>query len=60
MKIGDLVFRPSRFRERTSVGVLVEIMDGDVFGADRLCKVLWSYSMKPSIAFLSSLKKANS
>ena len=59
MKIGDLVFRDARFRNRVSFGVLVEIMDGDVFDADRLCKVLWSHDMAPSIAFLSSLKKVN-
>jgi len=60
MKIGDLVFRELSVHSAASVGVLVEIMDGDIFGADRLCKVLWSHEMAPSIAFVSSLKKVNS
>ena len=57
MKIGDLVVDVDQ--GYTKPGVLVEIIQSNVFGGDTVVTVLWAGQTRALKTMMSSLKKAN-
>ena len=55
MKVGDLVVQG----ESTRPGVLVEIIESNVFGGDLIVTVLWHAAPRPLKTMASSLRKLN-
>jgi len=58
MKAGDLVI-DHRKGDKTP-GVLVSIIDSNVFGGDAIVSVLWAGQSRAMKTMISSLKKVNS
>ena len=58
MKAGDLVI--GRRKGDKTPGVLVDIIDSNVFGGDAIVTVLWAGQSRAMKTMLSSLKKVNS
>ena len=57
MKVGDLVIGSNK-SDKTP-GVLVEIVDSNVFGGDAIVTVLWAGQTRALKTMKSSLKKVN-
>ena len=57
MKAGDLVI--GRNKGDTNPGVLVEIIESNVFGGDAIVSVLWAGQSRAMKTMISSLKKVN-
>jgi hypothetical protein len=55
MKPGDLVIT----RGETTPGVLLKIIDSNIFGGDAIVSVLWATQTKTLKTLRSSLRKAN-
>ena len=58
MKVGDLVIDVDQ--SYTRPGVLVEIIQSNVFGGDAIVTVLWAGQTRALKTMKSSLRKANS
>ena len=56
MKPGDLVIQ--KWNDKTP-GVLVDIIDSNVFGGDAIVSVLWAGQSRAMKTMISSLKKVN-
>ena len=56
MKPGDLVIQ--KWNDKTP-GVLVDIIDSNVFGGDAIVSVLWAGQSRALKTMLSSLQKVN-
>jgi hypothetical protein len=59
MKVGDLVIDADVYRGYTKPGVLVEIIQSNVFGGDAIVTVLWAGQTRALKTMKSSLKKVN-
>lgn len=57
MKVGDLVIGSNK-SDKTP-GVLVEIIESNVFGGDAIVTVLWAGQARALKTMLSSLRKVN-
>ena len=57
MKAGDLVI--GRRKGDKTPGVLVDIIDSNVFGGDAIVSVLWAGQSRALKTMLSSLQKVN-
>ena len=57
MKVGDLVIDVGQ--SYTKPGVLVEIIQSNVFGGDAIVTVLWAGQSRALKTMLSSLQKVN-
>lgn len=55
MKPGDLVITSGE----TTPGVLLKIIDSNLFGGDAIVSVLWAGQIKPLKTLRSNLRKAN-
>lgn len=56
MKAGDLVIEK---RDNKKPGVLVDIIESNVFGGDAIVSVLWAGQSRALKTMLSSLQKVN-
>ena len=54
MKVGDLVLQDGY---TTRPGVVIKIVESNVFGGDMIVKVIWSGHSKPLNCLMSSLKE---
>ena len=57
MKAGDLVI--DRRKGSKTPGVLVDVVDSNVFGGDAIVSVLWAGQSRALKTMLSSLQKVN-
>jgi hypothetical protein len=57
MKVGDLVIGSNK-SDKTP-GVLVEVIDSNVFGGDAIVTVLWAGQSRALKTMLSTLRKVN-
>ena len=57
MKAGDLVI--DRRGGSKTPGVLVDVIDSNVFGGDAIVSVLWAGQSRAMKTMISSLKKVN-
>ena len=57
MKAGDLVI--DRRKSSKTPGVLVDVIDSNVFGGDAIVSVLWAGQSRALKTMLSSLQKVN-
>lgn len=57
MKVGDLVVGSNK-NDKTP-GVLVEVIDSNVFGGDAIVTVLWAGQSRALKTMLSTLRKVN-
>ena len=57
MKVGDLVIDVDQ--SYTKPGVLVEIIQSNVFGGDAIVTVLWAGQARALKTMMSSLKRVN-
>ena len=55
MKAGDLVIQ----KGNKTPGVLVDVIDSNVFGGDAIVSVLWAGQSRAMKTMLSSLQKVN-
>jgi len=60
MKVGDLVIGSNKSNKNDKTpGVLVEIIQSNVFGGDAIVTVLWAGQTRALKTMLSTLRKVN-